>query len=67
MPHIALCSCTVTTRWVPIRVDEALHERMCAAAAADRRSRADWVAVACEHAIDAVPVPEQPWPPEAGR
>jgi predicted HicB family RNase H-like nuclease len=34
-------------------VDEDLHERMKAAAAADRRSLANWAAVACERAVKA--------------
>jgi uncharacterized protein (DUF1778 family) len=67
MSLIALCSCTVTTRWVHIRVDEDLHERMKAAAAADRRSLANWVAVACERAMDAITAPAQPRADEAGR
>lgn len=33
-------------------MDEELHERMRAAAAADRRSLANWVTVACERMLD---------------
>jgi hypothetical protein len=47
-------------------VDEDLHDRM-KAAAADRRSLANWVAVACERTIDVVPAPVQPRADEAGR
>ena len=56
--HIALSLCSMTTRWVHLRVDEELHERMRQAAHDDRRSLANWVAVACERALKSVAAPD---------
>jgi predicted HicB family RNase H-like nuclease len=41
------------TRWVHFRLDEAIHARVRAAAARDRRSLSNWVAMACEKALEA--------------
>jgi hypothetical protein len=60
----------VPTRWVHFRIDEKLYERMRTAAAADRRSLSNWLALVVEHALirqdeqkesasaDRVPAPE---------
>lgn len=41
------------TAWLHFRIDKELYERLRKAAVADRRSIANWVAVTCEHALDA--------------
>jgi hypothetical protein len=51
--------CRMPTRWVHLRVDEQIYDRMKAAAEADRRSLSNWVAVACERALVSSPQPEQ--------
>lgn len=40
------------TRWVHFRIPEDVHDRIKAAAAEDRRSLSNWVAMACERALD---------------
>jgi predicted HicB family RNase H-like nuclease len=42
----------MSTRWLHFRIEEELHERVREAAEADRRSVSNWVAVACERALE---------------
>lgn len=50
-------------RWVHFRVEEDLHEKMRAAAAADRRSLSNWLALTLERVLEEEPrQAEQPTP-----
>jgi len=42
-------------RWLHFRVDEQLHERARQAAAADRRSLSNWLALTIEKALEEKP------------
>lgn len=48
----------MTKRWVNVRMDDSMLGRIRAAAEADRRSVSNWVALACERALDAGEAPE---------
>jgi predicted HicB family RNase H-like nuclease len=42
----------VPQNWISFRLDPALHERLKAAAAAERRSMANWLATVVEKALN---------------